>query len=49
MKRLLNPIVDGAEKPFKIEWLEVAELYRDLSGSDAAVEAPSIRKSEMGC
>ena len=29
MKRLLSLILDGAEEPFNIDWLEVAELYRE--------------------
>jgi hypothetical protein len=29
MKRLLTLILDGAEAPFKIDRLEVAELYRE--------------------
>ena len=29
MKRLLVLIQDGADEPFKIDWLEVAELYRE--------------------
>jgi hypothetical protein len=29
MKRLLSLILEGAEAPFKIDWLEVAELYRE--------------------
>ncbi len=29
MKRLLHLILDEAEKPFRVDWLEVAELYRE--------------------
>jgi hypothetical protein len=29
MERLLTLILDGAEESFKIDWLEVAELYRE--------------------
>ena len=42
MKRLLTLISGGAEKPFKIDWLEVAELHRELSQFESAVLALNL-------
>ena len=41
MTHLLGLILAGAEAPFKINWLEVAELHRELSEFDAAGAALS--------
>jgi hypothetical protein len=42
MKRLLPLILGGAEKPFKIDWLEVAELHRELSQFESAALALNL-------
>jgi len=41
MARLLTPILAKAEPPFKIDWLEVAELYREQGMFDEGKDALS--------
>jgi hypothetical protein len=41
MKRLLTLVLDGAEESFKIDWLEVAELYRERGDFEQAQDALS--------
>jgi hypothetical protein len=45
MKRLLTLVLDGAEEPFKIDWLEVAELHRE-QGLFAQAESALNRCTE---